>query len=248
MDLAAMLAYVRSFLDDGSVALVDGDNDQLWSDDLIVRFLNEGVRLLARAAWNIIDEGNATAGAITLATGVATYALHKSVLRVIMATPTDQSWPLWHTSDVALRSPRPYDDEPFDINNLSIANPGRPVAFSTDGGTRMLRVFRTPSVTENGLVINLKVARLPVATLTLDDTSVGPETPDDYSLSICDYAAGRCLLQPNVDGQQKTTGRELITAFNDLMKDARRDRQRAENGPAVWGFDSSTALLGQGSR
>lgn len=248
MNLAELLAYTaKEYLDDRT-DLVDGDADSLWSDSFLVRQLNEAQRLLARRAWCIIDIGHPTAGVVVLKTGVATYPLDKSVLRVYDATPEDQEWPLGRTSDITLRMPRLDADVPFDINNLSVSTPGRPIAMASDAATRTLRVFRTPSATENGLRVILKVARLPVEWLTLDDTDASPEVPEDYHYLLCTFAAGKALTQPNVDGQMKADGRLLLAEFDAAVKEARQDRQRAEMSPATWGFDSATAVLDQRTR
>jgi hypothetical protein len=246
MNLTEMLTYTAGEYLDDRTDLVDGDPDSLWSDSFLVQQFNSAQRMLAKRAWCIIEEGVAPAGVITLVTDVKVYALNVSVLRVLMATPTDQEWPLYRTSDAVLRTPRPYTDMPFDINNLSIPQPGRPLSYSTDAGTRELRIFRTPSATENGLQINLKVARLPITFLTVDTPDGVPEVPEDYHEVICRYAAGRALLLPNVDGSQRAIGRDLLDEFEGELKAARRDRQRAEMEPSVWGFSSSTSLLGGG--
>jgi hypothetical protein len=242
MNLQEMLDYTASQYLDDRTSLVDGDPDSLWSDEFLVRQLNEAMRKLVRRAWCIIDEGHAVAGRIALVTGKAVYDLHKSVLRVYFATPTDQTWPLWRTSDAVLRgaciSPA---DAPFNID--SPTETGRPVAMATDVGIRQMRVFRTPTVTENGLVLNLKVARLPVVWLTVDDLDAEPEAPEDYHELMCRYAAGRALTLPNVDGAQKAEGRALIAEFNDEVREARQDRQRAEMEPSRPAFSSVTALL-----
>lgn len=248
MKLTEMIEYTAGQWLDDRTALVDGDPDELWSDAYLVRQFNEAQRVLARRAWCIIEEGVAPAGLITLATGIAVYDLHKSVLRVLMATPADQIYPLWRTSDAVLRMPRPYSDMPFDVNTTATIETGRPLAFSTDAGTRQVRIYRTPTAAENGLVVNLKVARLPVTWLTEAEGEAEPEVPEDYHETLCKYAAGRALTLPNVDGQQRTIGRELLGEFNDLVREARQDRQRAEMEPAVWNFSSSTALLDGGTR
>lgn len=258
MKLTEMLEYTAEQYLDDRTALLDGDPDTLWSNEFLVRQFNEAERKLARRAWCIIEEGSATSATvysaasavntIVLLTGVATYALHKSVLRVYCATPTDQEWPLYRTSDTALRTPRPYTDVPFDINNLSASSPGRPVAIATDASTRVARIFRTPSSTENHLILNLKIARLPVTALTMEDTDAEPEVPDDYHELLCRYAAGRALMLPNVDSQQRVIGRELLADFDAEVKEARQDRQRAEMERSQWGFASTTAVLDGGTR
>lgn len=243
MKLSELIEYTASeFLDDRT-ELVDGDPDEIFSDAFLVRQFNEAQRLLARRAWCIIEEGVAPAGHLVLVTGKAVYDLHPSVLRVYLATPSDQEWPLYRTSDSSLRLPRPFEDIPFDLNDTSAASTGRPLAIATDAGTRKVRVYRTPSATENGLVVNLKVARLPICWLTLDNMDAEPEVPEDYHEALCRYAAGRALTLPNVDGQQRTIGRDLLAEFNEAVREARQDRQRASMEPARWGFNTSTALL-----
>ena len=244
MKLSEMLEYTAGQYLDDRTAIVDGDPDSLWSDEFLVRQFNEAERKLARRAWVIIEEGVPPAGTITLATGKAVYDLHKSILRVYCATPADQDWPLYRTSDMRLRLPRPFEDIPFDLNNASVTATGRPLAIATDAGTRQMRVFRTPTSTENGLILNLKVARLPISPLSLEDVDAEPEVPEDYHELLCRYAAGRALVLPNVDGQFRTIGRELLQGFDEEVLEARQDRQRAEMEPARWGFASSTAFLG----
>lgn len=248
MKLSELLLYVAEQYLDDRASLVDGDADSLWSDEFLVHQLNEAQRLLCRRAWCIIEEGVPPAGQIVLATGKAVYDLHPSILRVYLATPTDQEWPLWRASDTQLRMPGIFstEDVPFDINSVTASSPGRPLAFATDAGTRKLRVFRTPSATENGLIVNLKVARKVITPLSIGNMDAEPEVPADYHLLLGTYAAGKALTQPNVDGQMKTDGRLLLKEFDGAVKEARQDRQRAEMEPVRWGFSSSTAMLGGG--
>ena len=250
MNLEALLEYTaKDYLDDRT-DLIAGDSDDLWSDRVIVRFLNEAQRILARRAWVIIETGVAPAGVLTLVTGKALYPLHKSVLRVYDATPATQTTPLGRSTDRQLRDPfnAPGADA-FDVgvaaslagNSLTTAGPS--LAFATDAGTRVLRIYPPPAAAQNGVQVALKVARLPIKELAIEDMQGEPEVPEEYHLWIADYAVGRCLLLPNVDSQYKTEGRELIAKFEANVKEARQDRQRAEMSASRWGFSSSTAAL-----
>lgn len=242
MNLQEMLDYTAAQYLDDRTDLVDGDPDSMWSDEFLITQYNEAQRLIARAAWCIIEEGVAPAGVLVLATDKAVYDLHKSVLHVYFATPTDQARPLIRTSDAILRGARLVPDGNFSIDSSSAASSGRPIAIATDVGTRQIRFGPlVPSSVENGLAVNLKIARLPATWLTLDDSDAEPEVPEDYHVQLCEYAAGKALTLPNVDGQQKADGRALIERFNDAMRDARRDRHRAEANPGRWGFASTTA-------
>lgn len=249
MKLEEMLEYTgKEFLDDRT-DLLDGDPDELWSDTTLVRYFNEAQRILARRAWCIIETGVAPAGLITLSVDKVIYKLHKSILRVFDATPTTQLAPLGRADDINLRNPYPPSSDAFDIgeqaaiagNTMSI--PGAPLAIATDVGTKQMRVSPPPAAAQTGLQVVLKIARLPICDLDKGKPTASPEVGEEFHLWLCDYAAGRCLTMPNVDGSQKTDGRELLAKFEQNVKEARQDRQRANLGGDRWGFSSTTATL-----
>lgn len=258
MNLAEMLEYTAAqFLDDRT-ALVEGDGDNLWSDEFLVTQFNRAQKILARRAWVIQEigssQGTSAASLVTLKTGVSFYPLHRSVLRVYDATPSTQSMPLGRSEGINLRDTnyltrRP--DDAFDAFETgewaaragNTLLPGTPLAISTDDATRTLRVFPPPTSDQNGLKLYLKIARYPITWLSLDDTDAVPEVPEAWHEELCEYAAGKALTLPNVDSDQKAEGRRLLEAFDDVVKEARRMRQRAEMGPARWNFSSTTAML-----
>lgn len=257
MKLSEMLTYTASEYLDDRTDLVDGDADSLWSDSFLVRQFNEAQRLLARRSWCIIEYGVAPAGVIVLRTGVSLYSLNAAVLRVFDATPSTQTAPLGRSEDTNLRDTSLSSTFPNDIftafevgEAASLAGgsaelSGAPIAMATDAGTRVMRIFPPPTSAQNGVVVSLKVARLPVKWLALEDTEAEPEVPEDYHYLLCTFAAGKALTQPNVDGEQKADGRALLKEFYDACREARQDRQRAEMSPSRWAFSSTTALLGR---
>lgn len=244
-----MLDYTaKEFLDDRT-ELISGDPDALWSDTTLVRYFNQAESILARRAWTIIETGVAPAGVITLQTGISLYKLHKSVLKCYDVTPAGQLSPLGQGDDIKLRNPYPPSSDAFDIgsaaaiagNTLSI--PGPPLAIATDAGTRQVRVAPAPTATQNGLLLYLKVARMPICKLDVNKPDACPETPEEYQLFLCDYAAGRCLTMPNVDSQHRGIGKDLLDTWNQNVREARQDRQRAGLGGDRWEFASTTAVL-----
>ena len=249
MDLADMLTHTASELLDDRTALVDGDNDDLWSDEYLVRQFNDAQKILCRRAWVIIEYGVAPAGVIVLATGKILYPLHKSILRVFDATPSTQVAPLGRTTDDQLRDPNPSGGDAFDVGENAAreatALTGATLAFASDAGSRQLRVYPTPTSAQNGVVVSLKIARLPITPLTLDDTGAEPEVPEEFHLALCEYAAGKALTLPNVDSDQKGEGRRLLAEFAETVRQARQERVRAEMGSGRWAFNSTTATLGR---
>lgn len=246
MILSEMLDFCNEYLDDNSV-LVDGDPDDLFSDTSLVRHLNQAMRILCRRAWVIREYGTTPAGVITLRTGISLYSTHESVLKIFDATPSTFSSPLGRTDDIELRTDTPHNVfNAFEVGEaaaLAATETGSPRGIATDAGTRMVRVYPTPTSTENGVQMALKIARLPITWLTVDDVDAEPETPRDYDMDLCDYAIGKSLVRPNIDTQFKTDGRELLAAFDSAVREARRDRQRFEMGSSRWAFSSETAYL-----
>lgn len=248
MNLEELLDHARGYLDDVS-DISAGDPDLLWSDELLVRYLNEAQRILCRRSWVIIETGIAPAGVITLATDKVLYSLHKSVLRVFDATPTTQSAALGRGNDFDLRNPYLLSMDAFDIGvaaslaGIALPAAGAPEAIASDAGTRALRVFPPPAAAQNGLQIMLKIARMPVCFLDVNKMTGTPEVPEEYHLWLTDYAAGRCLKQANLDSVAKALGQELLDDFALHVREARQDRQRASLGNDRWVFSSVTAAL-----
>ena len=245
MKLFELLEYTaKEFLDDRT-ELVEGDPDELWSDKTLIRYFNEAERRLCRRAWVLIDIGNPTAGVVTLATGKPVYALHPSILRVISATPEGAAIPLPRSTDDRVHAYQaPGADEPFDVNTVHAITPGAPRTYTTDAGMRLLRVVPTPAAEQSGLKLILKVARMPICSLSEDKPDASPEVPDEWHLDVlCKYAAGMCLTHPNADASAKTEGRRLLSEVEASIKEARQERQRAEAAESKFLYASTTACL-----
>lgn len=255
MNLTEMLEYTAGqFLDD-RVALVEGDSDNLWSDEYLTRMFNEAQNILCRRSWAIIEYGVAPSGVITLVTGKILYSLHASILRVFDATPSTQTAVLGRADDAQIRDTSlvtPYPADAFNAVELgtraslaggSATLSGAPLAFATDAGTRTLRVFPPPTSTQNGLKVSLKVARKPITYLSVDTPDGAPEVGDEFHVAICEFAAGKALTLPLVDADQKVEGRRLLAAFDEVVRQARQERIRAEMGSNRWEFSSSTAAV-----
>jgi hypothetical protein len=229
---------------DDRTDLISGENDSLWSDATLVQYFNEYERRLCRRAWVLTDIGNPTAGVIVLATGKSLYQLHKSVLRVRVATPAEQEFPLSHATDAQLTEIRPTDKDWFDVNSTEIYTPGAPLAISTDAATRTMRVVPAPAAAQNGLRVILKTVRMPVCPLTLDKPDASPEVPEEWhSEVLCLGAAGKCLTHPNVDASAKTEGRNLLAQVEATIREARQEMLRAEGAEARFQFSSDTARI-----
>lgn len=251
MNLGEMLEYTAEQYLDDRVDLVAGDADELWSDAFLVRQFNEAQRRLANGSWCIQEYGVAPVGVVTLVTGKELYPLHKSILKVYDATPTTQTAPLGRTDDIKLRTHAAVGQDAFTIGEAAAlagttaAQTGTPLVIATDAATKTMRVYPAPAAAQNGLRVLLKIARLPINQLSVEDLKACPEVPEEWHLALCEYAAGKALTLPNVDADQKPEGRRLLDAFAETVLEARRVRQRMELNDSRWGFNTQTALLGR---
>lgn len=229
MTLEELLDHLATNELDDRAELVNGPSDSLWSDEVLVRYLNAGQELFCRKAWAIEDDTTQACCEITLLAGIDKYPLHKSVMRVLSVTPADTSIPLV-SLDFSLISPQPVTSLPDFYQTPPqpfIYQPGRPGWYSTDEATRVLRLRPAPdadAVTAIG-TLNLRVARLPVVPLDVATPSGTPEIPEEYHLELCSYAAGRALSQANVDSlDAQAQGKQMVSDFETKIRKAKNDR------------------------
>lgn len=225
MKLSELLAHVGGVMLDDRTDMLSGSPDQLFSDETIVRYLNEAQRILCRRAWVLTDDETPAVCEIALETGVTEYALHKSVLFVKSARLADSDVDLSRVGydDNRLRAVDISSPDYWDVNSSLTETTGRPSVFSTDSGVRKIRFGRPPSSTENGLKVNLVVVRMPIVALDVNDQEAEPEVSEEHHMSLATYAGGKCLQNPNIDVELRSQGREWVKEFFAAVRDARRD-------------------------
>lgn len=233
---------------DDRPALVSGSSDQLFSDDKIIRYLNEAEKTLCRDAWvlediNPLSGNDTTIGRpcrITLVENQTDYAVHSSVLFVKSANLSDTDIDLVR---VGYNDNRPWpasfltDPNFWDINVALTENSGRPSRYSCDMGTRMMRVRRKPDATAALLTLNLKVVRMPLVPMAIDNLDKLPEVPEEYHLDLAMFAAGACLTRTaDIDAKLVTLGEKWIATFEARVAKAKRDKQRFQQSRPMFRF------------
>jgi hypothetical protein len=224
-----------------------GDDDKLWSDATLVRYINEAQRRFAKRSFAIWDSKTAEVCDVTLATGVTQYDLHPSILSVLSAKIDGNDYDLarvGHTrlGDITL----PGQDVQFNAALLSSPSAGVPQAFTTDetmaeddDGTMAavsMRVYPTPRAADNGTVIKLRVVRMPLDDLTTNNLSAIPEIPLDHHLEMLDWAAHLALRIVDQDAGNAKRAADFAASFEQHVQDARRLVLRKLRAPAGWGF------------
>src|SRR5574343_1086299 len=229
----------------------DGDSDQLWDDDTLVRYIDEAQRKLAREGLVIRDGSTVEVTQVTLATGQHTYALHSSVIAVISARYDTDQPDLKRVGHWFLAGFQVPDRDYFDVNLATTLTPGRPLAFSTDeevrtnsdagdsAGVMALRVYPTPTASENGKKVYLRVIRMPIERLGKKHLKMTPEVPEEHHLEMLDWAAYLALRVQDQDAGNSSEAAKFESRFLATIKRAQRAQMRKLFSPQGWGFGRS---------
>lgn len=225
--------------------MMSGPEDQLWPDDMLVKYINEAEGLLARKGLVIRDASTPAVVEVELIAGVTQYTLHPSVVAVISAKVDGDAGDLARAGHSTFSTFQRADALFFDPSQLSILQPGKPLAFSTDeqldivsgkSGIVSLRAYPEPSADYDGTLLRLRVVRKPITLLTLADLDASPEVPEDYHLGLLDWAAYRALRNLDSDAGAVEKADKYKKAFDDMVEQARTDTLRKLFAPLQWGF------------
>lgn len=225
--------------------LRDSAAPYLWTDPSLIRYIDDAQRRFARRTLCLRDATNADVTQVTLETGVYAYALHPSVLAVISARYDTDSSDLARVGHEQISGALAPDTLWFDINEVMGFPPGRPRAILTDEqidtetpgkAAASLRVYPAPTADENGKVIYLRVARLPIVTFTENTLAVICEIPEDYQLDILEWAAYRARRTYDADGGDFSKAESHKSRFEEAVKEAQTEIKRKLFAPMKWGF------------
>lgn len=240
MDLKELLAHIGgpSMLDD-RVEQLSGEADELFSDETIVRHLNEGQRRLCREAWVLEDTKTPAVCDVNLIAGQTDYVVHPSILGIKYIRLSDSDADLLRVNyeDNRLHAGEVLRDPEFwDVNSVLAETAGRPSRWSADIGTKTIRVRAKPDTDAAALKLKLAVVRMPIKELSAARLSESPEVPPEYHMDLAEYAAGKCLASANVDAELKIQGRSWVKGFNERIDAAKKDRIRFQEAKPQWRF------------
>jgi hypothetical protein len=246
--LQELLDYLRdNILNDRSDAIEDeSDPDQLWTDATLVRNINEAQRRFAKRAFVIRDSTTAEVVNVTLEEGVTEYTLHPSILSVLSAKVDGATNDLMRVGHVVLGDYSNPNAEIYNAAMLDQLSAGAPRAITTDetlgeddDGTVaavVLRVYPEPDAAADGTVIKLRVVRMPLDQLTVNNLSAVPEIPVDHHIEMLDWAAYLCLRIMDQDAGNPKRAQEFAASFEQHVKDAKTLVLRKLRAPQPWGF------------
>ena len=242
MNLEALLSELRENILRDDAELASGPDDKLWSDDALVRYINDAQQRFARKTLSLRDASTPEVTEVTLATGVSSYVLHRSVLAVISARYSTETIDLGRVGRARIMEQPMYDPPWFDSSTVSSLAPGKPLAFYTDEtldvdskGAVTLTVYPTPGADQDGTTVYLRTARLPLEEFTVNKMKAECELQDEYHLDMLEWAAYRATRNSDIDGHSSASERHE-KRFNDAVSEVLKDVRKKMMPPVRWEF------------
>lgn len=221
MTLQEMLEELRDvILRDVSNAISADEQDLLWSDASLLRYINNGYQRFCERAMILEDATSPEATQIALQEGVMSYPLHKSVISVASAVLDGKA--LRKTSTRVSQGDLP---EVVGFSPALVTKYRGVSAYVPDYNAGTFYVLGTPTAEEDGKIVNLRVVRLPLTLLSLDDVEASPEIPEQYHLDILEWAAFRALRNHDNDAENMAKASAHSTRFERAVEEAKRTHE-----------------------
>ena len=247
MNLREQLDELRyRLLRDTSNIIAGYKKDFLYSDEQLLRYIREAEYKFARETHILQDSVTPALTQVALKTDVSTYELNCSVFEVVSARYDTCITDLVRSGHYEIYRPATGDDT-FDLFTVSnqAQETGAPRAFSTDEGSVgkdfdravILKVYPTPSATENGKKVYLRVCRLPMRSYGVDKMeSSACEFPLDYQLDVLSWAAFRALEGLDADKGAPIPAEKHRLNFDAAVADAKKKLHRQMHVPMRIGY------------
>lgn len=182
----------------------------LWSDDLLMTYLNEAQNVMAEDTHCLLDNSSLVAELVT-SDGQAEYDLDAAVIHVYSVVHDNEYFPLRDATSNRFGAP------------VTTAT-GKPTAYVLDEALSTITLFPTPDAT---YTLNMRVARRPLEAMS--DT-VDPEIPARLHLDLIEYAAYRCLVNNDSDAQNIGKSKVFLDSWTRRVLDAKRKYYRLRHG------------------
>lgn len=224
MTLEELLDELRTnVLRDTSTAVTASEADNLWTDATLVRYINEGYFQFARRTQLLRDDATPAVTQLTLVQDVGRYKLDRRVLSVQSVHLSDGTPLIKSTHPTLFFEPANVARATTGVPNWQ---PGRPSLYTVDTAMRILRIRGTPSAAMVGEVLQMRVTRLPLEPLCIDDLQGEPEIPGDYQLDMLEWAAFRALRNHDTDGENLRKASAHKTRFMQAVEEVLTDNRR----------------------
>ena len=208
MDISEIITIVREdYLDDvfegwKSATEVEKNDQFLWSDNALLRYLTEAQRQACNRTDFIYDDESFT---ITLVAGSPSYSINQKIT-VIEQVTYDNDKTVIHMSK-----------EDFQLNNpqwrtrSGIAN-DNPI-YTIRG--RKLRIYPIPDVGDAGKILTFDTYRLPIDSITTISDDL--EIPEEYHRDLIWWVLYEAYSKQDADGYDKERGLRYLAQFNEAF-------------------------------
>lgn len=187
MTRAQMLTELKAKLRETAI-------DPAWGDTRLLAWLAEGQDEFCERTGYFVDN---TSYAITLVEGTSSYAIPERAIQVLDIWDGTRRLGKFQEGDRKQLTP---DWDPAVESTLT----GRPQRWQTDGETGSITFDRTPTATEDGESLTLRVWRYSLYDLD-DDTaptaSAEPEIPRRFHWAPIEWACRQALLDHDLEKQ-----------------------------------------------
>jgi hypothetical protein len=241
--------------------MIEGDEDHLWTDATLCRYIDEAIRRFAKLTLCIRDGTTPQYTQFQTVAYQKMYPLDPTVLAVLSVRSLGNG--TWvngvytgsiqeDKADLARAGHANFDTyrEPdtyyFNPNWLSQLPPGKPLAYDTDEytvadtngsvGVMAVRLYPIVGPTWAGATMQMRVARMPQARYLNTDLDVIPEIPEDFHLGVLDYAAYLALRIVDHDLGDPERAEEFRQSFARLVDEAKAEMQKKQFAESLFGF------------
>lgn len=223
--------------------LRDNDDPYLWSDEALCECIAQAHDEFAERTLTLRDSSS-IAASFNLVEGVDLYTLHPTVQTVLSAKIEGEQQGLIRASASSLDG---YAPPPDVINWLEQINngttqDGTPLAFTTDDSVEgddqamVVRVYPTPALADDGRIVKLRVARLPLVQCSLDTLDEVVECNRQFLMGLCHGAAAIAYGMNDADGNDPTKADKQRGLFEGYIARAKSTARRKLFTPLSWGF------------
>jgi hypothetical protein len=249
MRLGDLLRELRANILHDRSDQVAGASDYYWSDETLVRYIDEAQRRFARRSRVLRDSRTAQCCQIVTIAHQEDYPLDPSVISVISIKMHGDHADLARAGHSNFNTYHTPDNYYFNPSYLSTLPPGKALAYDTDetllddgfGSTSAmnLRLFPKISTAFAGITGYMRVIRMPLMRLTLENLDAIPEIPEDHHLNMLDWAGYLALRSPDLDiagddGLSRAKG--LAASFEQHCIDAKIEMERKVLVQPAFGF------------
>ena len=214
MTRAQMLTELREVLDESTAQYA-------WTESTLLGYLAEGQDEFCEQTGYFADF---TTHTITLATGVAIYAIPDRVIQILDIWDGTRRLGKFQETDRNQLKP---DWDPTVESTLT----GRPQRWQTDGETGSITFDRAATSAENGDTLQMRVWRYSEFALDNDDTdgegtTAEPEIPFRFHRACIEWAAYKALMHHDEEQQDPVKASDHLNSFNDYVRKGKRAMQR----------------------